>query len=207
MTKVYPRRAAATVPPAAIETMKPSTTLISEDDATVLTVWKKSLLLNCNGFTVFDARGYIVFRVDNYVADHRREIVLMDAAGKPLLTIRRKKLSLGDKWLVSDGESAENPRFAVWKPVNLLSSRNLAQVTACDSNKNAAAYQIEGSYVQRCVTVWDGDRRRVEAEIRQKEGVGADVFRLVVRAGMDNTFAMALVIVLDQMFASPRRRF
>ncbi|RWR79110.1 protein LURP-one-related 8 [Cinnamomum micranthum f. kanehirae] len=56
----------------------------------VLTVWKKSLLFNCTGFTVFDAKGNLVYRVDNYVAGNKGEIVLMDAAGKPLLTIRRK---------------------------------------------------------------------------------------------------------------------
>lgn len=60
------------------------------DAAAVLTVWKKSLLFNCTGFTVFDGKGNLVFRVDNYVAGNKSEIVLMDASGKPLLTIRRK---------------------------------------------------------------------------------------------------------------------
>ena len=60
-------------------------------EAVALTVWKKSLVLNCNGFTVFDGRGNLVFRVDNYVAANKAgEIVLMDAIGKCLLTIRRK---------------------------------------------------------------------------------------------------------------------
>lgn len=58
--------------------------------AEVLTVWRKSLLFNCSGFTVFDCKGNLVFRVDNYAAGNRDEVVLMDAAGKPLLTIRRK---------------------------------------------------------------------------------------------------------------------
>lgn len=59
-------------------------------EAAVLTVWKKSLLFNCSGFTVFDGKGNLVFRVDNYVAGDKGEVVLMDASGKPLLTIRRK---------------------------------------------------------------------------------------------------------------------
>ena len=56
----------------------------------VLTVWKKSLLFNCDGFTVFDSNGNLVFRVDNYVPGGDGEIVLMDASGRSLLTIRRK---------------------------------------------------------------------------------------------------------------------
>ena len=59
---------------------------------TSLTVWRKSLLFNCNGFTVFDCKGNLVFRVDNYSSTSAREVLLMDAAGKPLLTIRRKVL-------------------------------------------------------------------------------------------------------------------
>uniref|UniRef100_A0A0D3G938 Protein LURP-one-related 8 n=1 Tax=Oryza barthii TaxID=65489 RepID=A0A0D3G938_9ORYZ len=76
----------------------------------VLTVWRKSLLFNCRGFTVFDASGDLVYRVDSYAADSRAEVVLMDAAGVPVLTVRRKKaigsqLGLGgDQWLVHPGE-------------------------------------------------------------------------------------------------------
>lgn len=84
MTKVYPNSARASVP----ERQKASTE--GSSAAVVLTVWKKSLLPNCNGFTVFNGHGNLVFRVDNYIAGNKDEILLMDAAGRPLLTIRRK---------------------------------------------------------------------------------------------------------------------
>lgn len=89
MTKVYPNIAAA-ASTTANEKLKASAAL--EADEVVLTVWKKSLLFNCNGFTVFDGKGNLLFRVDNYMAasGSNGEIVLMDATGKPLLTIRRK---------------------------------------------------------------------------------------------------------------------
>ena len=60
----------------------------------VLTVWKKSLLFNCDGFTVYNSNGDLVFRVDNYMNSPRDNIVLMDASGFPLLSIRRKVLFL-----------------------------------------------------------------------------------------------------------------
>ncbi|MGV7428878.1 LURP-one-related family protein, partial [Mycobacterium kansasii] len=44
------------------------TSTSGKDGVVALTVWRKSLLLNCTGFTVFDCNGNIVFRVDNYVA-------------------------------------------------------------------------------------------------------------------------------------------
>lgn len=87
MAKVHPN-AALTPTISSSKSLSSSTTTSGSD--TVLTVWKKSLLFNCSGYTVFDAKGNLVFRVDNYMRGNKGEIVLMDAAGKPLLTIRRK---------------------------------------------------------------------------------------------------------------------
>lgn len=212
MTKVYPNIAATlTAPAVAEEKLKSSAHL--EGDAVVLTVWKKSLLFNCNGFTVFDGKGNLVFRVDNYMAGSgaNGEIVLMDAGGKPLLTIRRKRLSLADNWLVYDGETAVNPRFSVRKHMNILNTKCLAHVSSGSSTSNSKniMYEIEGSYGQRSCAVYDEKRRRV-AEIKQKESVGGvafgvDVFRLIVGPKMDTSVAMAIVILLDQMFGSSRR--
>ncbi|EXC35208.1 Protein LURP-one-related 8 [Morus notabilis] len=221
MTKIYPSFASANAASAAAEKLKSSGGSELGDSAVVLTVWTKSLLFNCNGFTVYDGKGNLVFRVDNYLAGNKGEIVLMDASGKPLLTIRRKRLSLGDNWLVFDGETASNPRFSVRKHVNLLNARCLAHVSSgggsgsggsLRSSKNSSVlYEIEGSYSQRSCAVYDQKRRRV-VEIRRKEAavcgvaLGGDVFRLLVEPQFDTAVAMALVIILDQMFGSSSRR-
>ncbi|KAF8407306.1 hypothetical protein HHK36_006433 [Tetracentron sinense] len=194
MTKVFPNTNV-------FEGPKPAT----DGHVSVLTVWKKSLLFNCNGFTVFDAKGNLVFRVDNYVAGNKGEIVLMDATGKPLLTIRRKRLSVGDNWLLFDGETAINPRFSVKKQMNFLNSKSLAQVST--GNKNVA-YEIEGSYAQRSCAVYD-DKKRCVAEMKRKESIGGvafgdDVFRLILQPEIDPIVGMALVISLEQMFRSRR---
>ncbi|KAG6769682.1 hypothetical protein POTOM_025343 [Populus tomentosa] len=199
MAKVYPN-----VAPTAAATnekqrqllkLKSSNNALDADHAVVLTVWKKSLLFNCNGFTVFDSKGNLLFRVDNYMATSgcNGEI----------------RLSLGDSWLVYNGETAINPEFSVKKHVSILNKSCLAHVSqAAGSNKNVM-YEIEGSYAQRCCAVYDEKKRRV-AEIKQKERVGGvafgvDVFRLLVGPEIDSSVAMAIVILLDQMFGSTRR--
>lgn len=204
MTKVYPNAAAATASPSLPSPCSGSDPESSE--SVVLTVWKKSLIFNCDGFTVFDADGNLVYRVDNYMSGKNGEIVLMDASGTCLLTIRRKRLSLSDSWTVFDGETADNPRFSVRKNVNPLKSKCIAYV----SGGGGKMYEVEGSYSRRCCAVYDEKKRRV-AEIKQKEasvkGVafGGDVFRLVVNpGGIDTAAAMAVVILLDQMYASSR---
>ncbi|KAL8139820.1 hypothetical protein V2J09_005841 [Rumex salicifolius] len=199
---------------------------IGGGDPVVLTVWKKSLLMNCNGFTVYDGRGNLVYRVDNYVAGNRGEIVLMDAGGKPLLTIRRKRSSFGDSWMVYDGEKTVDPRFSFRRNVNFRNSKTLGQVTSGNAATSSSSptsspskfyspssprknvvYEIEGSYSQRSVSVYDNSRRCV-AEIKPKQtaggvALGVDVFRLITsRPYMETSTAMALVILIDQIFGS-----
>ncbi|CAL5098571.1 unnamed protein product [Urochloa decumbens] len=194
MAKVHPNAAVA-----------PGPTITSNPSA-VLTVWRKSLLFNCDGFTVFDASGDLAFRVDCYGASGRRraEVVLMDVAGKPLLTLRRKKLSLAEQWVIYDGDATAEPTkskplLSVRRNVSLSSStKTLAHVTPLVPG--ASAFVVEGSYGRRACAVRDA-RGDAVAEVRRKESVGDDVFRLVVadhRLGAP--LAMGLVIALDEMF-------
>lgn len=59
---------------------------------TKLTVWRKSLVFSCNGFTVIDSTGSLVYRVDNY-AGRPEEVTLMDGSGWPVLTMRHRKVT------------------------------------------------------------------------------------------------------------------
>ncbi|GAB2224703.1 hypothetical protein Droror1_Dr00005471 [Drosera rotundifolia] len=183
-----------------------------------LTVWRKSLLFGCEGFTVYDRKGNLVYRVDDYGCGGvgwKGEIVLMDSGGVALLSIRRKRLILEETWLIYEGEVPGNPAIptappllSVRKNVTLLPCPTLAYVTTTTTT----SFIIEGSYSERRVAVYDNHKRRV-AEIKQKEAVaggvvlGVDVFKLIVSQGcVDATMAMGIVVVLDRMFGSPNRR-
>ncbi|KAJ6797992.1 protein LURP-one-related 8-like [Iris pallida] len=202
MAKVYPNYPA--IDSSACSGSPPSLLLAGDGAETVMTVWRKSLLFNCKGFTVFDGKGNLLFRVDNYSSASNGEIVLMDASGKSLLTVRRKRLSLGENWLIYHGDEAAKPRFSVKKHVSILPSKELARMTASRGLSGRPSYSVEGSYSQRRCTVFDGLRRPI-VEVRHKEAasgvaLGGDVFRLVVLPGFDASLAMAMVIALEQMF-------
>ncbi|KAG6527445.1 protein LURP-one-related 8-like [Zingiber officinale] len=209
MARVHPKGVDLGEPGAVscIEIAEPAPGEAGAAASVLLTVWRRSLLFNGNGFAVFDAKGNLAFRVDNYASGSKKEVVLMDGAGKPLLTIRRKKLSLGEQWMIYEGEDDADPRFVVKRDVNPLHSGALARVTPCASGaKSRRAYKIEGSYSQRRCAVLDGERRPM-AEIKRKEpakGVsfGLDVFHLVVQPGFDASVAMTIVMLLEQMFGS-----
>ena len=182
----------------------------ADEEPVTLTVWRKSLLFNCRGFTVFDASGNLVYRVDSYASDSRAEVVLMDAAGRAVLTVRRRKvISLGaDQWLVYPGEETRlPPLYAVKRAAQYMrgGGKSMARVAHGAAGSGAgggAPFEVEGSYARRRCVVYDGERR-VVAEVQPKEAVGTDVFRLVVQPGVDVSLAMAVVVALDQMFARP----
>jgi uncharacterized protein YxjI len=198
MAKVHPNVPLPSSSPDAVEAAS-----ASEEEPTTLTVWRKSLLFNCKGFTVFDARGDLAYRVDSYDAEPAGgEVVLMDPAGLPVFTVRRKRLSLsGEKWLIFAGEEERRPLHALKRGSG--GGKTTARVSPCarvgPGEAAAAAYEVEGSYARRRCVVYDAERRAV-AEVQPKEAVGSDVFRLVVQPGVDVSFAMAMVVALDQMF-------
>jgi len=203
MARVHPNAIA----PEPAATTTTSRAAEEEPPPALLTVWRKSLLFNCDGFTVFDARGDLAFRVDCYASARRRaEVVLMDVAGKPLLTVRRKRLSLTDHWVIYDGDGTARPLLSVRRHVSLRSSsKTLAHVTPLGSAAaaSAAEYVVEGSYGRRACAVRDA-RGDAVAEVRRKESVGDDVFRLVADPRLGEPLAMGLVIALDEMFGAGR---
>ncbi|KAH1039114.1 hypothetical protein J1N35_040857 [Gossypium stocksii] len=111
-----------------------------DDLCTSLTVWRKSLLISCNGFMVIDSNGNLVYRVDKYVGGCPKELVLMDGKGNSILTMRCCK--------------------------NL----RLVEIKRKDATSGGICF-------------------------------GLDVFVLIIKAGFDPGFAMALVILLDQMLS------
>lgn len=62
-----------------------------EGSSSSFTVWRKSLVISCNGFTVINSSGDLVYRVDNY-SIRPQQIVLMDASGNSILSLNRRKV-------------------------------------------------------------------------------------------------------------------
>ncbi|KMZ58693.1 hypothetical protein ZOSMA_74G00340 [Zostera marina] len=184
----------------------------SDEEITTLTVWKKSLMFNCKGFTVYDSKGNLAFRVDNYASTHLDEILLMDCTGKALLTLHRKKVLMSfsqANWKVFNGNdrdsSEKNPLFAVVKKKRLFfQSKVFAHVTRYGGEERDWEYSVEGSFGGRCWSVYDRMRRTVAEMKKKKEKVagvsfGDDVYTLVVnQEAIQTEIAMAVAILLDQ---------
>ncbi|XP_009365431.1 protein LURP-one-related 12 [Pyrus x bretschneideri] len=174
------------------------------DQDTHLTVSKTSIFFPGDGFTVYDCKGQMVFRVDSYAPDAHdsSELVLMDPQGRCLLTVRRKRPSLHQRWegFVGERTDGQKPIFSVRRS-SIIGRSNVTVEVFGDPGEE---YHIEGSFAQRCCTIFNAEKERV-AEIRRKVDasthvvLGKDVFSLCLKRGFDGAFAMGVVLVLDQI--------
>ncbi|KAF8393184.1 hypothetical protein HHK36_021425 [Tetracentron sinense] len=179
------------------------------EDETQLTVLKTSHFFAGDGFSVYDCKGELLFRVESYgpITRDKDELVLMDASGKCLLTVRRKRPSLHQRWEGFLGERSEGqkPIFSVRRSSIIGRSSMTVDVYGNPGEE----YHIEGSYSQRCCTVYYTSHQNAlkepVAEIKRKVDastnvvLGKDVFSLCLKPGFDAAFVMGLVLVLDQI--------
>uniref|UniRef100_A0A7N0THP6 Uncharacterized protein n=1 Tax=Kalanchoe fedtschenkoi TaxID=63787 RepID=A0A7N0THP6_KALFE len=171
-------------------------------DHSHLTVLKTSLFFAGDGFTAYSSNGELIFRVDSYGPDARDtgELVLMDASGRCLLTVCRKWPSLHQRWEGFRGEKAEGQ-----KPLFSVRRSSIIGRSGVTVEMYREEYQIEGSFGNRCCTIYNSASREVVAEIKRKVDasanvvLGKDVFSLCLKPGFDAAFAMGLVLVLDQI--------
>ncbi|KAA3460147.1 protein LURP-one-related 4-like [Gossypium australe] len=160
------------------------------------TVWMKSLVCHTNGCTVFDSKGDIVYRVENYDSKGGCEVQLMDLQGNILYSILSKKLQIFGCWNgYRAGTNKEQPCFTVKKCYSIVRREIACQVTVGFNtywivrlgrkNQGFKILNITGDIV---------------AEVKQKQvpsGVelGEDVLALEVEPYMDHSLIVALVTV------------
>lgn len=59
----------------------------------IFTIWMKSLVFHGNGCTVFNSKGELCFRVDNYQERCSNEVFLMDLNGQVLFSIKKEVIN------------------------------------------------------------------------------------------------------------------
>ncbi|KAL2234846.1 protein LURP-one-related 11-like [Sesamum indicum] len=177
----------------------------------VFTVWMKSLILGSNGCAVFDSDGEIVYRVDNYCHKSSNQVYVMDATGKVLFTIVKKKFSVVGLWegYRSRGgrcvKNKENLGFRVRKLVGIRMILGLLtgywpyKVVVRLSQDQTCEYVMETHVSRPCCKIVDNSGGLV-AEVKRKiskSGVvlGEDVLTMVVEPNIDHSLIMGLVVV------------
>ncbi|WVZ99177.1 hypothetical protein U9M48_044510 [Paspalum notatum var. saurae] len=200
-----------------------------------LTVRKTTLFSPGDGLEAYDHRtGALAFRVETYGRGGvcgggaaAGDLALLGAEGDPVLTVRRRRPSLHNRWegFLGDGGAAQKPLFSARRS-SILGHGTGAAAVLVDLHAPGATgeFRVDGSFPRRCCRLvasakaWaapaaDGEEEKekegeedvVVAEVRRKVDeaahvvMGRDVFVLWVRAGFDAAFAMGVVLVLDRI--------
>ncbi|KAJ0249308.1 Protein LURP-one-related 11 [Hirschfeldia incana] len=178
--------------------------LTTEKDS--FTIWMKSLVFNTNGCTVFDSKGNIIYRVDNYNSKSCREVYLMDLHGHVLFTVRRQKLGLYKTW-----EGHRSPSGTAESTTNLEYFRVKSNIFQVPSKGSSSSYRVitgscrnDEQYIYKIITRGsslgiEDICGRVVAEVKRKQSskgleLGDDVLTMMVESQVDHCFIIGLVL-------------
>ncbi|KVH95404.1 protein LURP-one-related 11-like [Cynara cardunculus var. scolymus] len=166
------------------------------------TIWMKSLVMNSNGYTVYDSNGNVVFRIDNYDNKNSSEVYLMDLRGNIVCTILRKKLLRLGLWDCCHSNDSCRPWFKVGKAFNFFKNDSVYDVLVGTNearNDSSLNHRMEGSVHGLEFKITDG-AGRVRAEVQRKRSssgvvLGEDVLCVTVEPGVNHIFVLALVAI------------
>ncbi|XP_076912663.1 protein LURP-one-related 4-like [Bidens hawaiensis] len=188
MTKIYPQ--------------KPSSSSSCSTERETYTIWMKSLVLNSNGYTVYDSNGGIVFRIDNYDSKCISEAHLMDLRGNIVCTILRKKLLTCGLWDCYNNKDSSRPWFRVRKSFGFFKN-SLAYGVLVGTHEgqciSSLSYKMEGSIHSLEFKIIDGEGRVAGVVQRKRSSLGVvlgeDVLHVTVEPHMDCILVMTLVAI------------
>ncbi|KAJ0242352.1 hypothetical protein HA466_0208290 [Hirschfeldia incana] len=173
--------------------VKSSSYVTTEQES--FTIWMRSLVYHSKGCTVFDSKGNLLYRVDNYDSKNCGEVYLMDLYGEVLFEFQQR-FGLFKSCEVCNSTGT---RFRLQKNFKISpSSSSYKVVMRSSKDDQQSCYKIvnHGSVF----TVEDGSGRLM-AEVKKKKSnningldFGEDVLTMVVEPQVDHSFIMGIVI-------------
>ncbi|GJN24967.1 hypothetical protein PR202_gb12746 [Eleusine coracana subsp. coracana] len=171
-----------------------------------LTVTKRPLSISDGDFTVTDANGGVVLRVNGAVFSVRHRRVLVDAAGQPILTMTEKVFSLHNRWEVFRGDSTNaNDLLFTAKKASIVQLKTAVDVfMAGNTSEHVCDFKIRGNYFEKTCAFYLGNSDTMIAQTNRKYTftnvlIEKDTFTITVFPHVDYVFIAALVVILDEI--------
>ncbi|KAF7825460.1 protein LURP-one-related 10-like [Senna tora] len=157
-------------------------------------------------FTVTDINGNVVFKLQGSLLTLRDRRVLLDAAQKPIVTLRRKIMTAHDRWQAFRGESTEpNDMLFTLKRSSLIQFKTKLDVFLAGNTKEEVCdFKIKGSWLERSCVVYAGESNTIVAQMHKKHTaqsilLGKTNFMVTVYPNVDYAFIVALIVILDEI--------
>ncbi|KAL8522647.1 hypothetical protein ACS0TY_012692 [Phlomoides rotata] len=165
----------------------------------VFTLWMKSLIMSSNGCAVFDSNGRIVYRVDNYTNKCINQVYVMDATGKALFTILKKKFSLFGMWegyRSRDMDTKTRFRFrklmGIRTILGFFRGYSFYKVVIRMNDKRSCEYIMENQSSKLCCRIVD-DVGGLVAEVIMNFAVCLSCFGTFIKQFMDYSYYICFV--------------
>ncbi|KAL1189092.1 Protein LURP-one-related 16 [Cardamine amara subsp. amara] len=184
----------------------------SSESEVVLVVRRRPQMVNGGGFVVSNSKQQIVFRVDGCgVLGTKGKLLLTNSDGDDLLLIRKMALNMvHKKWkgFGYDKEGAEKLAFTLKDPKDsCLVQNGSIRISVhgkpnISSNRSNKYVEIKGSFTDRDCNIMDSDGRAIaqvrrEKEIEEMVGNNKDLYNVIVKAKVDQSFILGLIAILD----------
>ncbi|XP_047180107.1 protein LURP-one-related 10-like [Vigna umbellata] len=171
-----------------------------------LAVVKKVMTIADGNFVVTDVNGNLVFKVKGSIMSLHDRRVLLDAAGHPLVTLRRKMMTAHDRWQAFRGEStdAKDLIFSLKRSSFIQLKTKLDVFMANNTREDICDFKVKGSWFERSCVVYAGESNNIIAQMHKKHTVqsiliGKDHFMVTVYPNIDYAFIVALIVILDEI--------
>ncbi|KAK3124826.1 hypothetical protein QOZ80_7BG0594010 [Eleusine coracana subsp. coracana] len=157
------------------------------------------------GCTVTDAGGAMLLQMDPLFLRFRVHCrLLLDPAGRSVLTVKRKLLSILDRWDAFRGDSSNrcDLLFTAKKALVIQPGTHLDIFIASNTSQLVRDFRMMGSWNDRSWVLRRSNSSTVVAKMRRQYTVsgallGTRTFDLTVSPNVDYAFIAALVLVWD----------
>ncbi|AED92870.1 unnamed protein product [Arabidopsis thaliana] len=189
----------------------------SSESETVLVVRRRPPMVNGGGFVVSNSKQVVVFRVDGCgVLGTKGKLLLRNGDGNDLLLIRKmggivQALNMvHNKWegFGYDNEGTERLVFTLKDPKDSCLVQNSSikilvhgKPPKISSTRNNYV-EIKGSFAERACNIMDSDGKaiakvRIEKEMEEMVGNKKDLYHVIVKPNVDQSFIVGLIAILD----------
>ncbi|XP_062094851.1 protein LURP-one-related 10-like isoform X4 [Humulus lupulus] len=171
-----------------------------------LAIVQKVLTITDGNFGVTDVNGNLIFKVKGFLLSLRDRRVLLDAAGRPIITLREKLLSAHERWQVFRGDSTDSRDllFSAKRSSLIQMKAKLDVFLANNTKEEVCDFKVKGSWFERSCVVYAGESSTIVAQMHKKHTAqsilfGKHNFMVTVYPNIDYAFIVSLIVILDEI--------
>jgi uncharacterized protein YxjI len=173
-------------------------------DTMALTVTKKAFSWSGGDFNVSDVYGAVLMKVQGRYLSRHSHRVLCDAAGTPIISMRKKLISWHDTWKVYRGDSSDKKDLLFTAKRSHMMQLKTNLDVFLSGNDRICDFKVKGSWFERSCTFYLGDTNTIIAHMSREYSLKnvllrKDTFGITVYPGVDYALIVSIIVILYEI--------